>query len=251
MLNSTTLLRSLTLLAAVMVPALAHAQDQRLRVSLGGATTAGALDAQPAIAASVGYRFADRFSFDVEVTAADGAAGRLSGVSFLGAGPGRAGGARLGPMMGDIRRGTFTRPLPAGISARIGSLGLPLSPGEARIERDGNTALATVGFRYELPTQVGRFLPYVSAGLGLARTEQRVRGSLSVATTVRPGITTAVRPIVDIDETTSHTGLAASAGVGASIRIFRQLSADVDARYFRLDRGGNLGRFGGGVSYRF
>ncbi|MSO82636.1 MAG: hypothetical protein EXQ53_05015 [Acidobacteria bacterium] len=60
-----------------------------------------------------------------------------------------------------------------------------------------------------------------------------------------------MRPNVDIDRSTSSTGLATSAGVGASIRIFRQLSADLNARYFRLDRGRNLGRVGGGVSYRF
>ena len=30
--------------------------------------------------------------------------------------------------------------------------------------------------------------------------------------------------------------MAFSGGVGASVRLFRQLSADVDAKYFRLSR---------------
>jgi hypothetical protein len=39
------------------------------------------------------------------------------------------------------------------------------------------------------------------------------------------------------------------------VRLFRGLFADVDARYFRVERGldsdRNLARLGGGVSYRF
>jgi hypothetical protein len=38
---------------------------------------------------------------------------------------------------------------------------------------------------------------------------------------------------------------------GASLRVFRGLFADVDVRYFRLDRDRDLTRLGGGVSYRF
>jgi hypothetical protein len=53
----------------------------------------------------------------------------------------------------------------------------------------------------------------------------------------------------EIDE--SHTGPATGAGIGASIRVYKELSVDIDARYVRLDRDQNLGRFGGGVSYRF
>jgi len=246
-LKPATLFRSLTLLAALLVPALAHGQDQRLRVSFGGATTAGTIDSQPAITASVGYRFADRFSFDVEVTAIDGAEDRFAYFQFLGQGVGPASVVRFGSTVADGGRGLAAPTISTGAFVGIPPFGVPLPPGGLRIERDGDTALATFGFRYELPSQVSRFLPYVSGGIGIARTEQR----LTVWPGVLLGVNSAIRPILDIDETVSHTGLAASAGVGASIRIFRQLSADLDARYFRLDRGGHLGRFGGGVSYRF
>ena len=251
MLKPTTLFRSLMLLATLWVPALAHAQDQRLRVSFGGATTAGAIDSQPAIAVSVGYRFSDRFSFDVEITGVDAAADRFSDFRFLGQSAAPAGVLRLGSMMADSRRGLFGQTPLSGALGRVPSIGVPFPPGGLRIERDGRTALATFGFRYELPSQVTRFLPYVSGGIGIARTEESLRVSLASETPGRPGMNAAIRPNVDIDETVSHTGLATSAGVGASIRLFWQLSADLDARYFRLDRGRNLGRFGGGLSYRF
>lgn len=244
-----TLFCSLTLLAVLLVPTPAHAQDRRLRVSFGGATTAGAIDSQPAIAASVGYRFADRFSFDVEVTAADGATGRFFNVPLFGRNTGRAGIVRLGSMMGDSRSGMFVQAPSAGAFARVPSIGVPSSPGGLRIERDGRTTLATFGFRYELPSQVKRFQPYVSGGIGIARTEESLKASPASGTSARPGMNFATRPDVDIDETV--TGFATSAGAGASIRIFKQLSADLDTRYFRLDHGRNLGRFGGGVSYRF
>lgn len=251
MLKPIGLFQSLTLLAALLVPALAHAQEQRLRVSFGGATTAGTLDSQPAIAASVGYRFANRLSFDVEVTAADGAADRFSSVPLFGrSAAGRAGIFRGGMMPAGSRQGVEARTPAAGASAGVLPIGA-FSPRDLRIDRDGSTALATFGFRYELPSQVMRFMPYLSGGIGIARTEESFSVSLSPGIAARPGMNATARPIVDIDDTSSHTGLATSAGVGASIRIFRQLSADLDVRYFRLDRGRNLGRFGGGLSYRF
>lgn len=250
-LKPTTLFRSLTLLAALWVPTLAHAQDQRLRVSIGGATTAGFIDSQLAIAASVGYRFADRLSFDVEVTGIDAPADRFSDVRILGQGAAPAGVVRIGSMMADNRRGLFTQAISAGAFGQVASIGFPSPPGGLRIERDGRTALATFGFRYELASQVTRFLPYVSGGIGIARTEESFRVSVPTALPARPGMNVAARPDMVFDEDVSHTGLATSAGVGASIRLFGQLSADLDARYFRLDRGRNLGRFGGGLSYRF
>lgn len=97
----------------------------------------------------------------------------------------------------------------------------------------------------------------MNEGIGFARTEETFSVMLASGmiaapgTAARPGMNIVARPGANIDETLSHTGLATSAGVGASIRLFRQLSADLDAKYFRLDRGRNLGRFGGGVSYRF
>ena len=251
MLKSTRLFLAVATVAAMLVPALAHAQDQRLRVSFGGAATAGTLDGQPAIVGSVGYRFAERLSFDGEFTFADGSADRFPDLQFFDQRVVQTGIARFGSMLGGGRSGLGGLLPPGGFTGGqpAGALFLP---GGTRLEREGNTSLATVGLRYEFPSQVGRFVPYVSGGLGIARTESSLRRlSSGTATGMRPGMNIPARPIMDFDESVSHTGLAAGAGVGASVRIYKQLSADVDARYFRLDRGRNLGQFGGGVSYRF
>ena len=250
MLKSTRVFLAAATVAAMLVPALAHAQDQRLRVSFGGAATAGTLDGQPAIVGSVGYRFAERLSFDGEFTFADGTADRFPDLQFFDQRVVQTGIARFGSMLGGGRNGLGGLLPPGGFTGGqpAGALFLP---GEARLEQEGSTSLATVGLRYEFPSQVGRFVPYVTGGLGISRTESSLRLSSGTATGTRPGMNLPVRPILDFDEGVSHTGLAASAGVGASVRIYKQLSADVDARYFRLDRGRNLGQFGGGVSYRF
>ena len=250
MLKSTRLFLAVATVA-MLVPALAHAQDQRLRVSFGGAATAGTLDGQPAIVGSVGYRFAERLSFDAEFTFADGTANRFPDLQFFDERVVQTGIARFGSMLGGGRNGLGAL-FPPGAGLIGGQpAGALFLPGDARLEREGNTSLATVGLRYEFPSQVGRFVPYVTGGLGIARTESSLRLSSGTATGTRPGMNVPARPIMDFDESVSHTGLAASAGVGASVRIYKQLSADVDARYFRLDRGRNLGQFGGGVSYRF
>ena len=251
MLKSTRLFLAAATVAAMLVPALAHAQDQRLRVSFGGAATAGTLDGQPAIVGSVGYRFADRLSFDGEFTFADGTADRFPDLPFFDQRVVQTGIARFGSMLGGGRNGLGALFPPGAGSIGGQPTGALLLPGAARLEREGNTSLATVGLRYEFPSQVGRFVPYVTGGLGIARTESSLRLSSGTATGMRPGMNVPARPIMDFDESVSHTGLAARAGVGASVRIYKQLSADVDARYFRLDRGRNLGQFGGGVSYRF
>ena len=263
MLKATTLFCCSALLAVLAMPALADAQEPpRLRVSVGGATTAGAIDSEPAVFASVGYRFTDHLAFDVEVTGIDAAADRFTDAQFMGRGAVPAGIVRLGSIIGDNRRGMFG-PMPAGGGigqvtfgggfGQVQPIGIQFSSNSLRVERDGRTALATVGFRYEMASQVARFMPYVSAGVGMSRTEETLRISVPAtpALPARPGSNAVIAPPVRINETAIHNGLVASAGVGVNIRVVGQLSLDLDARYFRLDRDRNLGRFGGGVSYRF
>jgi len=252
MLKSTGVCLAAAMVTAVLLPEAAHAQEPRLRVSFGAAGTAGTLDGEPAIVGSVGYRFAERLSFDGEFTWADGTANRFPDLPFFDQ---RAAGTvigRFGPMLGGGRnRGGALIPPGAGSISIGGQPAGALFLRDARLEQEGSTSLATIGLRYEFPSQVSRFVPYVSGGLGIARTESSLRFSGGIPAGTRPGMTVPAGPILDLDESLSHTGLAASLGVGASVRIYKQLSADVDARYFRLDRDRNLGRFGGGVSYRF
>jgi hypothetical protein len=227
-------------------PAFAQSTDDRVRLSFGAGLTAGAIDGEPSIAASAGYRFADHFVFDVEVTLADEAANRFAfplgsfgtGVDF-----GRLTGGRNIPLQNVVRALPATSIFP-----------IPIEGTD-----DGSTLLMTAGFRYEFPVHGTRFRPYVSGGMGLARTEERFNirlASTPQTTTVRTDaitarVTSSSVSISDIDDEFSHTGMMGSAGVGASLRVFKELSIDLNARYFRLDRDRNLGSFGGGVSYRF
>jgi opacity protein-like surface antigen len=82
--------------------------------------------------------------------------------------------------------------------------------------------------------QTTRFRPYLSGGLGLNTTDQDLR------------IDT-----FGVNASTSRTGFAFDGGAGASIRVWGQLWADMDAKYFRLSGDRDIMRLGGGVSYRF
>ena len=260
MLTRTTVVMGTVVIAVGMLGAVAApagAQESRLRVSIGAAATAGTGPSQPALVGSVGYRFANRLVFDIEVTGFEASDGRFSDLPFSVAnlgGPGGAGGVRgadLLPFSGAA--GRVLNGIGLNIGARGGPQGLAttiLPPVRANV--DGNTMIGTLGFRYEFPVQTGRLTPYVTAGFGAARTERTFEYSvqpLQAGQPPRGGVMTNTTRAGN--ESMSHTGIAASLGVGASLRVFKQLSVDVDARYFRLGRDRDLGRIGGGLSYRF
>lgn len=256
------------LMTLCVVPA-AHAQDQRLRVAFGPAAATGVGDGTLALTGSIGYRFSERFSFDVDLTTIDGAADRFSDREF-GVGDAFAGTARTGDLMANLSP-LFGGARPGGQGGRmfggdwralagLGAGGFPRHLGGFRATADGRTTIGTAGFRYELPIQGGRLRPYVGGGLGLVRTEEIFRASAAgLSGTVsdallRAGVTPPAGFSLGIDslsESVSHVGVAVGAGVGASLRVFRELSVDIDTRYFRLAQGRNVARFGGGISYRF
>jgi hypothetical protein len=201
----------------------AAAQDERLRVSFGTATTAGGGDASLALTASAGYRFRERLLFEVDLTATESPVSqgfeRRFALDEPGGGLVRVGRGAPGPGVRSFIGGP-TDPFRGPLFDRT------IGFADTRRPRpDGDLYLATMGLRYELGTERSRLQPYVAGGLGLART--------------------------DTELTSARTGLAAAAGIGTSLRVYRALSLDVDARYLLLDRGPNLTRLGGGVSYRF
>jgi opacity protein-like surface antigen len=224
--------------AIAFVPAVASAQEEpKVRITFGAGITAGAIDSEPTLNVSAGYRFSKHFSFDVEVAGADAAADRFD----------------IFPMtvgnvtsLSQVRVGSFTT---GGRGGQLFQGGTVVVPGleNYRIDSDGSTVLTTIGFRYGLPTSDARFRPYVSGGMGVSITEE----TFSIG-----GITADVRnrtsfPTDFVNDSNTHTGLALSGGVGASVRVWQQLSVGVDARYYRLDRDRNLGTFGGSISYGF
>lgn len=234
-------LKTLTFLAAatavLALPGVAAADDPRIRLSFAAGTTAGAIDGEPAFAGAVAYRFATRVSFEGEVTYIGAAADRFRDHLFMLDGFGGGGMmTRVGSIMFDRRTGRFG----PGPNAAVPVPGV-------RLNTEGQTLVATTGFRYDIPSQRARFRPYLSGGLGVARTEETL--ALALDTAIGPMMMGATR--LSVSDSVSHTGLAAGVGAGASVRVYKELSLDVEARYFRLDRARHLGRFGGGVSVRF
>lgn len=234
---------SMAALTAIMifVPGLARAQEQpRLRISFAPAVATVSGDAELALGGTVGYRFSEHFWFEGDFTWIDAAAGGFRDGAFdLDGRDVATGMTGLGDLL-TRRSGMFGRRTGGG----IGFPGMPNVPtfpaglDRLRASTDGSTMVGTLGMRYELPVQTERFRPYLAGGLGINNTEQEFRLD-----------STAFTPA--IDESSSHTGYAFSAGAGASVRLVSQLWADVDAKYFRLSKERNIMRLGGGVSVRF
>ena len=222
------------LIVLLTVPAAANAQEQRFRVSFAPSVAAFGGDAELAMSGTAAYRFSEHFWFEGDLTWIDAAAGGLRDRDFEIPFPIgfptdfteviRRSGANFGPNMSAL-------PILGNLTALPF---FPIYPGRLRASVDGSTFIATVGVRYELPTQTARFRPYLSGGLGVNNTDQEVRIEL-----------------LGIDTSASRTGFAFDGGAGASVRVWRQLWADVDAKYFRLSGDRDIMRLGGGVSYRF
>jgi opacity protein-like surface antigen len=217
-----------------LVPATARAQAQRFRASITPAVATTSGDAEFALGGTFGYSFSEHFSFDGDFTWIDAAAGGFRSREFNFQGRDGIGGlddflSRPVGMFGrrGMRLATFPN-LP----------NLPDNIGAIRGATDGRTLIGTIGMRYELPVSSGRLRPYVSGGLGINNTNQELR--------IEP-----FAAVPQFDGSVSRTGMAFSGGVGASVRLFSQLSADVDAKYFRLSGDRNLMRLGGGISVRF
>jgi len=124
-------------------------------------------------------------------------------------------------------------------------------------EEDGGHAVVfTTNVKLEFPTASARVLPYLIGGGGVRQVRERVRTTVSftpnpsppgiVVPQLVPGPTTIVT-------NTDSTDLALTIGGGVSFPIRKPMSIDVEARYISLlgRRDFNVGRFGGGVTWRF
>ena len=213
-----------------LVPATASGQEPPFRVSFAPSVAALGGDAELALSGTAAYRFSEHFWFEGDVTWLDAAAGGLRNLDPELPAP------YLADLGGILRRGGMFDGNVIGLpDIPIGLPILPILPfPRFSATVDGSTFIATLGVRYELPRQTSRFRPYLSGGLGINNTDQDVR----------------IEPL-GIDRSTSSTGYAVSGGAGASVRVWGQLWADVDAKYFRLSDDRDIMRFGGGVSFRF
>lgn len=218
----------------------ASAQDGRLSISFTPAVVTGAGDGKLALAGMAGYRFSDHFSFEGDVTWIDDTAGGFRGGNFFGFDTRAIQGASLvntiggafgqaGLGRGDNRMFDLQGRGPGNVIGTFPAL---------NASTDGKTWIGTMGVRYEPSTQTSRFRPYVSGGLGVNFTDQ----SFSLAAT---SITPA------IDQSSTHSGLALSAGGGANIHLGGPLWAAADAKYFHLSQERDLMRLGGGLTLKF
>ena len=231
-------------LGAIILPVAASAQESRITLSFTPAVVADSGDSQLALAGTAGYRFAEHFSFEGDLTWIDAAAGGLRDRNF-GFDPRVSAmstqsvqqvlqnvGAIFGGGRNNMRLPDFTGRLGnivGGVTGGISTL-------PARATTDGQTWIGTMGVRYEPGTQTARFRPYVSGGLGINFTDQRLDLS-------------AVSMPVSYDD--SHAGLALAAGGGANIHLGGALWVNADAKYFHLSRDRDLMRLGGGVTFKF
>ena len=218
----------------ILLPAVASAQDERFRVSFAPSVAATGGDAELALSGTGAYRFSEHFWFEGDLTWLDAAAGGLRDRDFEIPFPI----AFPTDFTELLRRNGRTFGPNASVLPVLGNLPVlpifPIYPNRLSASVDGSTLIATVGVRYELPGQTARFRPYLSGGLGINHTDQEVR----------------IEPL-GIDASASRTGFAFDGGAGASVRVWRQLWADMDAKYFRLSGDRDIMRLGGGVSYRF
>jgi opacity protein-like surface antigen len=218
----------------LLVPASAHAQEEpRLRVSFAPAVATVSGDAELALGGTVGYRFSEHVWFEGDFTWIDAAAGgfRDHVLDFDRS------------QTNSSVRALLTRQAVRFGSGRFPGNNFPFLPdlpglGQMRATIDGRTLIGTLGIRYELPVQTARFRPYLSGGLGINDTEQ----DFTLQQTSQRS---------ESSQSVSHTGYAFNGGAGASVRLFKQLWGDVDAKYFRLSQERNIMRLGGGVSVRF
>jgi opacity protein-like surface antigen len=123
-------------------------------------------------------------------------------------------------------------------------------------EEGGHAVVFTTNVRLELPVGSARILPYIVGGGGVGQVRERVRTVVSFSPSPSPpGI---VVPLVLPAPTTvvlksDSTDLALTIGGGVSFPIIKLMSIDAEARYLSLlgRRDFNVGRFGGGVTFRF
>lgn len=234
----------IALFAAALVPAGAYAQEGRVTLSFTPAVATSSGDSELAMAGTIGYRVTEHFSFEGDVTWIDAAAGGFRNREFRMDGGVTAsalngmlqnlgmmfgvGGRNQMPVFTTGRNNTFNFPM---------NVNLP-TVGNYSASTNGTTWIGTMGARYEPTVQTARFRPYVSGGIGINHTDEKFRVAQTAMTSA-------------IDQSVSHSGMAFSAGGGATIKLVNALWVGADAKYFMLSRDRNLMRFGGGVTLKF
>jgi len=158
---------------------------------------------------------------------------------------------------------TLTPKVPALFDAidaiqRISPFGFP-QPG-IRFSGDGGRAvIVTSNVRLQLPTASGRLVPYVIAGggVGTVREERSIEFNIPASSFPADSLFAGLPPVPAFTGSypisNSFTDLALTLGGGVNIYTTSRLAIDVDLRYLALlgARDVHIGRFGGGITYKF
>ena len=131
-----------------------------------------------------------------------------------------------------------------------------------RVEsKDGRATIFTGNLRLSVPTRSARISPYLVGGAGVGNVRDEVSFTIDYPPVffgpTFPEIPIPLpRPVVPPFQESirrSTTDVAITMGGGISFAMGSQWSIDGDARYVAIvgDRDLQMGRFGGGISYRF
>ena len=148
--------------------------------------------------------------------------------------------------------------LPAPLSALpVGSVIYP-SPVFTVGEDGGHATIFTTHLRLTIPTRSRRLSPFLVGGAGVASVTENFQYTITYPFIPLVGvggtvISSVFRPTLTESFVHTTTDFAATVGGGISFLTNGRWSFDVDARYIGIfgQRNAQIGRFGGGVTYRF
>jgi opacity protein-like surface antigen len=226
--------RSVALALCVLLPASAHAADDR-GATAGVTVSASNMESRTDVAMSgtFGFRLNRVANLELEVT-------------FV---------PRLKSDFPNSQAVIQSSPL-----ASVGSPSIAIYPPPVFSNPGGRLVILSNNVRVDLPTTTDRVTPYFVAGGGVAslrRTADYTYRIYGVDPLIRPtpGVILPLLPSSPITQvvTSSSTNLALTLGGGVSVEIAGHVAVQADLRVIRLfgeaDR--NIGRFGVGLRYRF
>jgi opacity protein-like surface antigen len=141
------------------------------------------------------------------------------------------------------------------ITASDSTSGFVLPTPVIRLSPDGGRAvIVSSNVRLQIPTTTQRLVPYVIAGGGVGTVREDITYELTVPLDILL-LGLPMLPPIARSQSISHsfTDLALTLGGGVNIYTTNRLAIDVDLRYIALlgTRDLHIGRFGGGISYKF
>jgi opacity protein-like surface antigen len=158
------------------------------------------------------------------------------------------------PLTPDVRE----IPIPLGA---LGFEGIPFAAPTITVgnEAGGHATIFTINLRLTIPTRSRRLSPYLIGGAGVGTVTDNLQYTfiyppfILTGPAAQPVIYPPILPPRTESITRTTTDFAATFGGGVSFLTSDHWSFDVDARYIGVfgERDAQIGRYGGGITYRF